>query len=80
MTSELSKSLIKKYLETYQITDDELKSLYKKHNKSSNEDMEIKHVRQLCQEIVTLFLELNSKTFNIEYVEEIKKKKIKPQL
>eukprot|EP01080_Neovahlkampfia_damariscottae_P001221 gene1221-11311_t len=67
MTSELSKSLIKKYLENYDISDEELKSLYQKHNKSSNEEMAIKNVKQLCQEIVTLFLELNTKTFNIEY-------------
>jgi hypothetical protein len=36
MTSELSKSLIKKHLETYKLTDEELKSLFQKHSQSSS--------------------------------------------
>jgi hypothetical protein len=89
--------LIKKHLETYKLTDEELKSLFQKHSQSStgnsgnsregggvgetgsgsvggsgsehsSQGMETKKIKQLCQEIVTLFLDLNTKTFNIEYV------------
>jgi hypothetical protein len=59
MTSELSKSLIKKHLETYKLSDEELKSLYQKHYKTTSSGsvglgnvepiLETKKIKQLCQ-------------------------------